>query len=217
MGTPGIGVPGTYPGTADAIMSVFRAFIAIDLPPHIQDKLDRVTEHFKQRLPDAPVRWVPASNVHLTLKFLGEVSEANYSMLTEILEVQAAEYGPIEISIGGLGAFPNKRRPRVIWIGVAAPSELEMLQRAIEAETTRLGYASEKRPFAPHLTVGRVMRNAGPGEIRKISQVLSSEEVGYLGVARITSVDLFRSDLKPGGAVYTRMYAAALDSAAPFL
>ncbi len=191
-------------------MGVFRAFIAIDLPNDIEEKLDRVTGHFQQHLENAPVRWVPASNVHLTLKFLGEVSESNYGMLTDILEVQAAEHSPIEISIGGVGAFPNIRRPRVIWIGVEAPAELQLLQRGIEVETSRLGYAPEKREFSPHLTLGRVARNATPKQVRAISKFLSEQEVGFLGVARIDAVDLFRSDLRPGGAVYTRLHRANL-------
>jgi 2'-5' RNA ligase len=191
-------------------MSVFRAFIAIDLPVEVQERLDQLIDHLRQSLPDASVRWVPAVNIHLTVKFLGDVSEANYEMLTGLLRAEAAKHKRFVVSFGGLGAYPNKRRPRVIWVGVESPEELHSLQRGIEAEVTKLGYASEKRAYSPHLTLGRVSRNARSGDIRRISKVLKEEEVGYLGVARINTVHLYRSDLKSGGAVYSRLFTAEL-------
>ncbi len=191
-------------------MTVFRAFIPIELPEEIRKRLDQVISHLQESLADVQVRWVPALNIHLTLKFLGDVSSANYEVLTKILQVEAAEYRPFELSIGSLGAYPNLRRPRVIWVGIEAPNELHMLQRRIDSETARLGYASEKRRFSPHLTLGRVSRNATPRDIQTISKILSEDEVGFLGVARVEAIHLYRSDLKPGGAVYTRLFTAPL-------
>jgi 2'-5' RNA ligase len=191
-------------------MAVFRAFIPIELPEDMQDRLDQVISHLKENLPEVHVRWVPAKNIHLTLKFLGDVSDANYEILTKILMAEAATHRSFEFSIGGLGAYPNNRRPRVIWVGVQAPNEMLMLQRGIDAETARLGYASEKREFSPHLTLGRVSRNASARDIRSISQLLDKSEVGFLGVARVDEICLYRSELKPGGAVYTRLFTAQL-------
>ncbi|HSO28146.1 MAG TPA: RNA 2',3'-cyclic phosphodiesterase, partial [Anaerolineales bacterium] len=108
------------------------------------------------------------------------------------------------------GAFPSVRRARVIWTGVQAPPDLIQLQRAIEAETARLGYAAEERGFTPHLTLGRVSRNANANDARRISQALDELQVGFLGAMRVEAVHLFRSDLKPGGAVYTRLFTAPL-------
>jgi 2'-5' RNA ligase len=187
-------------------MTVFRAFIPIELPDEIRESLELVTAHLKEKLADIPIRWVPVGNIHLTLKFLGDVSDTNYEMLTKILSVEAVNYRPFEFSVGGLGAYPNLRRPRVLWVGVEAPNEMHMLQRSIESETTRLGYATEKRGFSPHLTLGRVSRNATTRNIQSISQVLNANEVGFLGVARVNAVHLYRSELKPGGAVYTRLF-----------
>jgi 2'-5' RNA ligase len=84
------------------------------------------------------------------------------------------------------------------------------LQRGVEAEMARLGYAPETRPFSPHLTIGRVTRNAGPDELRRLGGVLESYKVGFLGVVRVQAIHLFRSDLQPSGAVYTRLHTAAL-------
>lgn len=191
-------------------MSVFRAFIAIDLPQEILDRMEQVVELLQESRKDLPVRWVPTENIHLTLKFLGDVSDSNYEMLTRILVVEAANNQPFPLSVGDLGAYPNMRRPRVIWVGVEAPTEMMVLQRAIDTETARLGYPSEKRKFSPHLTLGRVDRNASTREVKDIGQVLKKNEVGFLGAARVEEIHLYRSDLQPGGAVYTRLFTARL-------
>ncbi len=192
-------------------MSVIRAFIAVDLPVEIQECLDHIVNSLKQGMGNVPVRWVASQNIHLTLKFLGDVSLNNLEVLQEALHQEAANHKSMVISIGGVGAFPKIRSPRVIWVGVEAPPELEILQRGIDSQTTRIGYAPDRRPFSPHLTLGRVSRNASPQEVRKIGDVLTNQKVGFLGVARIRSVHLYRSDLRPDGAVYTRLFTASFN------
>ncbi len=191
-------------------MGVIRAFIAIDLSEEILKSLAQVVAELKKRLGGAPVRWTPSQNIHLTIKFLGDVSVANLDMLTKLLRAEAARQEPFELSVGGLGAFPSLRRPQVIWSGVEAPAELVTLQRGVETEMARLGYAPEGRPFSPHLTIGRVARNARSDEVRRIGEVIEGFKVGFLGAARIQAVHLYRSDLKPDGAVYTRLFTAPL-------
>jgi 2'-5' RNA ligase len=90
------------------------------------------------------------------------------------------------------------------------PQELTNLQHNIEVETARLGYSREHRPFSPHLTFGRVSRNASPQEVHKIAEILEDYKVGFLGATRIRTVYLYRSDLKPTGAEYTPIYSATL-------
>jgi 2'-5' RNA ligase len=190
-------------------MSVIRAFIAIDLTQEIHQRLDEVIENFRKQLEGVPIRWVPGKNIHLTLKFLGDMSLANLELLTKILQNEVAGHAPFEISVGGSGAFPAVRRPRVIWVGVEAPSELAAVQSGVENAMARLGYAREERPFSPHLTVGRVSRNAGSGDLRRIAAVLEASKVSFLGAACVREVCLFRSDLKPSGAAYTKIFAAS--------
>jgi 2'-5' RNA ligase len=191
-------------------MSVIRAFIAISLSPEIYRSLEELVSQVKQRLPDTPIRWVPVKNIHLTIKFLGDVSMSNIEILTKLMQSETRHHPLFEISVGELGAFPSIRRPRVIWVGVEAPQELYALQRGIEAETARLGYSREEREFSPHLTLGRVSRNANSDSVRQISDVLSNCKIGYLGAACVRSVNLYRSDLQPGGAVYTQLFSAPL-------
>jgi 2'-5' RNA ligase len=193
-------------------MNVIRAFIAINLSEEVHHGLEQVLQDLKSRLPDGAVRWVPAKNIHLTIKFLGDVSVASLEMLKTMLRAEAARHQQFEFSVGGIGAFPSPRRPRVIWVGVEAPSELSGLQRGVETEMARLGYAPEERPFSPHLTIGRVTRNADPNELHQLSGVLEAYKVGFLGVTRVQAIHLFQSDLQPSGAIYTRLYSALLTS-----
>lgn len=193
-------------------MTVVRAFIAIDLSTQIHQRLEQVSSELRKRLDGVPVRWVPVENIHLTLKFLGDVSIANLEMLGKILQKEANAHASFEISIGELGAFPSTRRPRVLWVGVEAPQELKALQRSIDVETARLGYAMDNRPYSPHLTLGRVSRNANSGHMRQIGDVLKAYKVGFIAATRVKSVHLFRSELGPGGAVYTSLAKAVLQS-----
>jgi 2'-5' RNA ligase len=191
-------------------MSVIRAFIAIDLTPEIRSRLDKVAAQFKERLGSVPVRWAPAGNIHLTLKFLGDVSVNNLEMLKKMLAVEVARHHRFELSVGGVGAFPSTRRARVIWAGVEAPQQLFTVQNGIETEMAHLGYAREEREFAAHLTLGRVSRNATPGDARQIGDALEKIKVGFLGAATAREVHLYKSDLHPDGAVYARLFSAPL-------
>ncbi len=190
-------------------MDAIRAFIAIELPEEVRQKLDAVEKQIQAQGGEAgrkAVRWVSSGNMHLTLKFLGEVSTANVQSLAGMLQKEASRHHGFVMTIGGLGAFPNARRPRVIWIGTEAPPELSSLQKAIEAETRQLGYPAEERPFSPHLTLGRISQNARPEEINAVAQVLGDIKVGELGRVPVDSIHLFQSDLRPSGAVYTSLY-----------
>ena len=186
-------------------MSVIRAFIAIKLSQEILDHISQVSVDLKKRLEGVSIRWIPTENIHLTLKFLGNVSTANLEMLREILARVVSNHSECDISVGGLGAFPKPQNPRVIWVGMEVPGELGSLKHNIEIETARLGYSREHRPFSPHLTLGRVSRNATSEEVHTISEVLEDFKVGFLGAARVRYVHLFRSDLKSTGAVYTSL------------
>jgi len=193
-------------------MDFVRAFIAVDLSLEVQRGLEAVLGQLQQALRGDIVRWVPPRNMHLTLKFLGDVSVKNLDQIKAILAAEAELHSAFDIHVGGLGAFPSMRRPRVIWVGVQAPDVLGQLQHEVDTQTARLGYPQEERQFSPHLTLGRVKRNASTDETGKIAKALSDTKVGELGTARIAEVHLYRSDLNPQGAVYTRLFTAPLKS-----
>lgn len=190
-------------------MSMLRLFIAVEIPSELQQKVYKETSKLRKDL-EALVRWVPAENMHLTLKFLGDVSPSNVDFLMQMLRNEAEAVQGFNIQLTGLGSFPNLRRPRVIYIGMQAPAALDMLQHGIESAAHRLGYESEERSFSAHLTLGRVKQNITATDQQKIRRAIESTQVDLLGSARVDSVHLFKSELKPSGSVYTRLYSAPL-------
>jgi 2'-5' RNA ligase len=172
--------------------------------------LDEVVHNYKTQLINVPIRWVAASNIHLTLKFLGDVSLSNLNILTDMIQTEISSHHQFDISVGGSGAFPNLRQPRIIWVGVEAPPELTAIQNGIDATTGRLGYTREERAFSPHLTLGRVSRNANSQDVKAISKALEATRVGFLGATCVDKVFLYRSDLQPTGAVYTQIFSSSL-------
>jgi 2'-5' RNA ligase len=189
---------------------VIRTFIAVDLPPSVLDALGQITSQLQEKLLNTPVRWVDVQKLHLTLKFLGDISKENIGMVEKILLSEGAKRPVMEIGIGGIGAFPKMRHPRVIWIGVEAPQDLFDLRRGIEDGVARLGYNYDKYEFTPHLTLGRISRKASARDVRTVGNELHDFQVGFIGVARIEAVHLYRSDLSTDGARYTCLYSAPL-------
>ena len=191
-------------------MSLLRTFIAVEIPSHVQKKIQQETEPLRKAIGASFVRWVSIQNVHLTLKFLGDVSPASVDTLTQMLRVEADSCPELDMQISGLGSFPSLRRPRVLFIGIQAPAELEALYRGIESACARLGYESEGRGFSPHLTIGRIKQDASASDQQKVRQALVETKIDSLGIARVNSVHLYKSDLKPTGSVYTKLYSAPL-------
>jgi 2'-5' RNA ligase len=150
--------------------------------------------------------------MHLTLKFLGDVSPANVEMLSQMLRAEADLFQCFDLRLSGFGAFPNLKRARVLYIGIQAPATIEALQRGIESASRRLGYESEERGFSPHLTIGRVKHalRVNATEQQTIRRALEETRIDLLGTARVDSVHLYKSDLRPSGSVYTRLYSAPL-------
>lgn len=190
-------------------MAPIRAFIAVDLPSSTQQAIQKKVNELRQSIGDS-VRWAQARNIHLTLKFLGDVPPSDVEGLTRMLRTEADSSPAFDISIGGLGSFPNSKRPRVLFVGVQAPAGLEALQRGIESACSRLGYESDARPFSPHLTIGRIRDHVPPEDLQRIRRVLEETKIDSLGTVRVDSVHLYKSELKPGGAVYTRLFSAPL-------
>jgi 2'-5' RNA ligase len=155
---------------------------------------------------------VAPQNVHLTLKFLGDVSPANLEQVAGALKAEAFAHDTFTMSVGGLGAFPTPHRARILWIGLEAPPALMALLRGVEAVAGRLGYAPEDRPFSPHLTVGRIRQNVSGLDSLRIRTALEGTVVSKLGTVRVDALHIFKSDLQPGGSVYTSLYTLPLRS-----
>jgi 2'-5' RNA ligase len=190
-------------------MNLLRAFIAVEIPLVIRKAVCSATSALQKEI-NSLVRWVPMENMHLTLKFLGDVSPSNLDMLTQMISAEADLFNCFDLHLDGLGSFPNLKRPRVIYIGIQAPAVLEALHRGIESASRRLGYESEDRGFSPHLTIGRVKQNINAAEQQTIRHALEGTKIDALGTAHIDALHLYKSDLQPTGSVYTRLYSAPL-------
>lgn len=187
-------------------MEKIRTFIAIELDESIKDELTKLQERLKGETPRGSVRWVRSGGIHLTLKFLGDVPADQVEKITTALQRSCQGVSPFSLSCGGLGCFPNPRRPRVVWVGIQEETgTLVQLKKAIEENVAPLGYPTEKRKFSPHLTLGRVQRRASSGDRGQLGELVEASEIGILGQMEVRSVSLIRSDLRPSGAVYTRL------------
>lgn len=188
--------------------------MAIDLPDQVRERLGEIIARLSGRIAPGIVRWVRPDGIHLTLKFLGEVSTGSLTQLTDVLERVSSSHAPLDVYIGGLGCFPNMRRPRVIWVGVEeASGQLAALQQALDGQFERIGYRREGRPFSPHLTLGRVREGAAVDAVQEAGRIVALEPATDLSQVHVTAVCLFRSDLRPSGAIYTRLAEVPLRGA----
>jgi 2'-5' RNA ligase len=194
------------------IMEQIRAFVAIELSENVRRELGRIQDSLRGKGAAERVRWVKPEGIHLTLKFLGNVPS---STITEIVHaVTEASKGtkPFTIDFSGLGCFPSNSRPNVIWVGVEGDTApLKRLQSAVEGRLSVLGYPEEKRGYTPHLTLGRVARDVGASERRRLGDTIAEQTVGSLGEIHVRDVCLMKSDLLPSGARYTRLAAVTLE------
>lgn len=196
-------------------MSILRAFIAIKLPTNVCAEIWNQTARLRQALETDSVRWTAAQNLHLTLKFIGEIPAAHLDFLKQALTQTATSAQPFDLHITNLGSFPTSKPARVLWAGFHAPTALYTLIQALEAATLKLGYKAEERAFSPHLTLGRVKQTASPAELAKIRDLLPKFQLGKISPARVDSIHLFQSDLRPTGSVYTKLFSAPLKDLAP--
>ncbi len=190
-------------------MEKIRAFIAIELPEEVKVQLRQLQERLKVGKEEA-VKWVEPEGIHLTLKFLGNVAWEKVEEISRAASYVAGKVRPFVLWPEGLGAFPNLRIPRVVWVGVSGDLEVLLaLQKQLEQVLSKLGFEKEKA-FSPHLTLGRV-REKAPHRIRELlGSEISELEVPEMTHFKVTSLSLMRSMLTPGGARYTRLSSLAL-------
>jgi len=193
-------------------MEQVRTFIAIELDEKIKAGLTELQEQLKVRVPQGSVRWVGPEGIHLTLKFLGNVPANRIEQIERAIAQACAGFSSFSFSVGGLGCFPDARRPRVVWVGVQEErGTLKRLQKVIEDGMEKLGFAPEGRGFQAHLTLGRTQRRASSSDVRRLGQVVEETDIGELGQMEARAVSLIKSDLRPTGAVYTRLAEVKLE------
>lgn len=191
-------------------MESLRTFIACEIPPSLQAAIQAGIKDLRSKLDPDLVRWVAEGNVHLTFKFLGNVPIAKLELIQTLLANEASQYNSFEAIVEGVGCFPSSRRPRILWVGLTAPSELSSLQQGLEAGSVLLGYQPDKGSFSPHLTIGRVRQYASTSDLLRIRNAVESVKLVNYGVLRVDAIHLFKSDLRPTGAFYSKLFSASL-------
>jgi RNA 2',3'-cyclic 3'-phosphodiesterase len=187
-------------------MTHLRAFLAVELTAEIHAKLEKIKKELAVS-ESGTVRWVSTHNIHLTLKFLGEIPDSDVERINTLLAPCLRNINPFTVNLSGLGAFPNLQRPRVLWVGFQPSTDLAALQVAIDDCLLKLKYTKEERSFHPHLTLGRVSDHVNPREVDKITQRMKEGKIETSGEIPVDRVQLFRSDLKPSGPVYSSIHS----------
>ena len=174
------------------------------LPDDLRQQLAMAIERLRPHASD--VAWVAATNLHITLKFLGGVGDDRVPALAEAVRAAVADRPAFEVAVRGLGAFPSPTRPRVLWAGLDdAAGELRVVAERVDAGCARLGFAREARAFTAHVTLGRVR------EARRQPRLADALARGAdFGPLRVERVSLMRSELSPRGARYSELAAGSL-------
>jgi 2'-5' RNA ligase len=175
-----------------------RLFVGLDVPSEMRRNLELLLHLLR---PKADIQWSPMGNLHLTTKFIGEYPDGDLGQLRSALEL-VYRPGPLKIAIRGLGWFPNPHHPRVFFAGIDAPEGFARLAAETEQACETLGIPAENREFHPHLTLARIRRPTDLAGLRKAVAELPSQDFGAFTA---TAFHLYRSELRPGGSLYTKL------------
>lgn len=192
-----------------------RAFVAIELSDTAKRALTALIQSLRNRRIDG-LRLVRIEGIHLTLKFLGDIDASRVPRIAEALAAVSARHAPFRLALADPGFFPNADRARVLWIGVGGDLRpLRDLQRDVDETLATLGFAAEKRPFNPHLTIARMRDSAARADRRRAADALAAYPLPDCIAISANAVSLMQSELRPGGAVYTRIAHAPLSITPP--
>jgi RNA 2',3'-cyclic 3'-phosphodiesterase len=186
-----------------------RVFIAVPLPADLKAKLVALQQEFQRLRLEAT--WVREAGFHITLKFLGEVDFSLIGAIISCMSTAAQHYHPFTLTLAGMGVFPQESSPRVLWVGVQdATGTLRQIQQMLDTRLAQIGFSSEDRPFAPHLTLARLKRVSRRGEFLV---ALKTHREAVLGQLNIDRIELVESQLHPSGARYSLVNAVHLSCA----
>lgn len=183
-----------------------RLFIAVDVPQDVRAAVAEQAARLRET--NADVAWVKPENFHLTLKFLGETPDAQLADIQAALDLTAAARAAFDLELRGMGCFPERGVPRVVWVGASTGRDaLAALARDVESAMEELRFPRERREFAAHLTIGRVR---GPRGTERLRRLVEAEAETGLGRCVVDEVRLYRSTLAPGDSIYEMLHATKL-------
>ena len=177
-------------------MSQVRAFLAIDLDDDLKPKIHKIIKEFKKT--DARIKYVELANLHLTLKFFGEIDTNGLELLEEKITNVVSDFEPFDIKIKSCGAFPNNNRIKVIWVGIEDDSIIRDLHDKLDKEFASIGFDKDKK-FSTHLTIGRMKAGKNKDKVKSTIEEFSDVEIGEM---KVNKISLKKSTLKPSGPIY---------------
>jgi 2'-5' RNA ligase len=193
-------------------MTLVRTFIGVHLNAAVRDRIEALANELRRRPGGQAARWTPKGNIHLTLKFLGDVESGGLPAVYEAVAQAVVALPPFAVQVANLGCFPNARRPNIVWAGLGGElGALRALQQAIEGALEPLGHPREARAFSPHLTIARANRRASAAESAALGQTIAAYGPVALGQIAVASVSVIKSDLRPTGPIYTDLSQAPLE------
>jgi 2'-5' RNA ligase len=185
----------------------WRVFCAVELPDVVRARLEDHVRRLRKEVPDVAASWSRVENIHLTLKFFGNVEVKRIAHISEAAERVARQFSTFQIGVGETGVFPKPSRPQVLWIGVNDPSgQLSALQEKFENECAAEGFEKENRAYRPHLTIARLRKPEGARQLAEAHLQMKFEPVDV----ELKELVVFRSELSPKGSKYTVISAADL-------
>ena len=188
-----------------------RTFIAVDFQTDILDKIEKIVTYLKTQTPADALNWVTKDHLHLTLKFIGEVSTDKISHVKALMAEVLQSSTVFTIEVKGLGLYPNANKPRVIWLGIEHNPVLVDIHERLDHALAQTQIKPDRRAFTPHLTIARVRKNARPDQVRIIGETLSQFKISSLGISQIENIRLYQSELKPQGPTYTPLMTIRLN------
>ena len=178
----------------------WRMFCAFELPEAVRARISEHSQKVRETVPDAAASWSRPENIHLTVKFFGNVDQAKVPAISDAAERVVKAFSPVQIEVGKTGVFPRPSRPQVLWIGIEDPSGgLAKLQKQLEDEFAREGFAKEDRAFRPHLTIARIRK---PHDAARLAQTHLETNFNTIELT-LAELVLFRSELSSKGSRYT--------------
>ena len=184
--------------------TLFRVFLAIPLPRQLKASIRVLQRQLQMQIPDA--RWIPPERLHLTLHFFGEIGQETLEKIkVSVLSVKGCKRS-FTVGVKGLGAFPDRDRPRILWLDLEPKGQLKQLHQDCSKALHSAGVATESRPYSPHLTIGRLRQHKT--EVAELCRSFGQQRIGQLP---INTLVLFKSRLRPGGAEHIPLLTVRLD------
>ena len=196
-------------------MEQIRSFIAIELPDELKQELGQLEAQLKSdKYPS--VKWVDPRSIHLTLKFLGNITQARTGEITRAMEEAAQGIAPFHLKVKDVGVFPKLKRVRVAWVGVSGEvDKLNQFQQCLESNLAHLGFAPESRPFTSHLTLARLRDQVSSDERQSLGQLITETKFEANHTIKVDAISLMKSQLIREGAIYSRISSVRLKNFLP--